>query len=262
MAKDDYIELIHKHVSGDISPEEREKLEKYLQQNDEARKLHRQLLETSRLLDSVPDVEPSPNIKKRIMNSVDMKRYAPRRAPQPRRGLLERIWSPRLKLAYVFAVGLVIGFIIYSQSARYVKQQQPIDTRDLYGTIGIMDRDSLVPARLEEVEVDAAHITGRAGLYQSDRILILISDLSAVTDVQFRIEFDASQLTFGGMRPKENTRIWIEHGRGVLMASASEKTQYLFSINPGLDVEPVLVMKLLQSGDVIFDHRFEGKTAE
>jgi hypothetical protein len=125
-----------------------------------------------------------------------------------------------------------------------------------------MYRDGLVSEHVEDVKVDLDSVTGRADLYQSAGILVLTSDFSAMSDVEFQIEFDATKLTFGGTRPEENMRVWIEHGRGILMASTSGRGQYLFSIGAGQTLDNALVMKLIQSGKVIFEHSFEPRAAK
>ncbi|MEE9429918.1 MAG: hypothetical protein V3V16_02690, partial [Melioribacteraceae bacterium] len=62
MIKPKYIELINKDIDKIVSTSEKKILEKYLSQNEEAKILHKELLRTEELLDTLPETEPSENL--------------------------------------------------------------------------------------------------------------------------------------------------------------------------------------------------------
>ena len=73
-----YIEHINKEIDGLNTPEESIALREYLSDNPEAQKLFDELMEISRMLESVPPIEPSQNLKKYILNDPVTQHYVPR----------------------------------------------------------------------------------------------------------------------------------------------------------------------------------------
>ena len=67
-----YIELINHEIDGVITPKQKSMLDNYLKKNPQAEKLYQELIATSKIIDQIPAIEPSENLKKRIMNSIDL----------------------------------------------------------------------------------------------------------------------------------------------------------------------------------------------
>ncbi|MCB0753910.1 MAG: hypothetical protein KDC52_20735, partial [Ignavibacteriae bacterium] len=78
MIQPEYIELMNKDIDKIISASEKKKLDKYLKENEEAKILHKELLRTEELLDTIPENVASENLKKRILNSIDYNMYQPK----------------------------------------------------------------------------------------------------------------------------------------------------------------------------------------
>ena len=70
-----YLELINKDIDDTISAPEKEVLDEYLKINPEAYSMHQELMEMDKLLDKLPDNDPSDSLKARILNSIDFNRY-------------------------------------------------------------------------------------------------------------------------------------------------------------------------------------------
>ncbi|MCB9250085.1 MAG: hypothetical protein H6613_16825 [Ignavibacteriales bacterium] len=64
MIQPEYIELINKDIDKIISASEKKILDKYLKENEEAKILHKELLRTEELLDTIPENVASENLKK------------------------------------------------------------------------------------------------------------------------------------------------------------------------------------------------------
>ena len=106
-----YIELINKEIDQVTTPDEKAELQKYLQANKSAMDYYNDLQLTNDYLDRLPDHEPSENLKKQIINSINFNKYSPN---QKKHYAWDFLFSPKLRIAYTFALGLIIGIIIYA----------------------------------------------------------------------------------------------------------------------------------------------------
>ncbi|MCU0643870.1 MAG: hypothetical protein MUC94_06380 [bacterium] len=141
MIDEKYIELMNKEIDGVITKSEQERLHNYLSANSEAQKLYNDLRQTSELLSKIPRVEPSPNIKKYVMNSIDLNRYSKATKPGRLKALVSNLLiKPTPKLAYAFALGILVGILVYSALLENVISKRGTDVADFYGTIGIDEK--------------------------------------------------------------------------------------------------------------------------
>jgi len=137
-----YIELIHKETDGLITASEKRELEEVLNKDPDLRRLQQELKQTSEILRQVPPLEPSPSLKKKIINSIDFSRYASRieRADWLSR-LTGWLWTPKFRLAYATAAGMVMGIVLSLLLLQSPFSNEPIPLSELYGTIGINDKN-------------------------------------------------------------------------------------------------------------------------
>ena len=70
-----YIELINYEIDGIITPEQRSQLQEYLLKNPKAKKLYQELTATNSMVNSMPEIEPTENLKKRVLNSINFNKY-------------------------------------------------------------------------------------------------------------------------------------------------------------------------------------------
>ena len=70
-----YIELIHREIDGLNSAHESAELQRFISSSHEAKDLYDELVAVSHMLHEIRSVDPSPNVKKIILNSIDTSRY-------------------------------------------------------------------------------------------------------------------------------------------------------------------------------------------
>src|ERR1039457_7000151 len=107
MVDQKYFELINKEIDNTISASEKELLDRYLKSNPEACVMSQELAETEKLLDKMPDKDPSVSLKQRILNSIDFDRYGYKKKRSIAGYFSAAFSGPRKKLTTSFAFGLL-----------------------------------------------------------------------------------------------------------------------------------------------------------
>ncbi len=79
MTHEQITELMHRDIDGENSPVESASLRQHLAAHPDEQKQFAELQELSRMLASVPALEPSQNLKKHVMNSDAVRSYQPGR---------------------------------------------------------------------------------------------------------------------------------------------------------------------------------------
>ena len=127
------LELIHRELDGENSPEESRRLQGLLAENDGLQKLYDDLAAIDRSLRQSELIEPPVWLRRSVMESL----------PSPRRmegfslaAFLRGLWDgmqarPALAYAYTFAVGLLVGLATFA----VVLEDAPADESDLYGAL-------------------------------------------------------------------------------------------------------------------------------
>jgi hypothetical protein len=258
MIDDRYMELMNKAVSGEITPDEQTRLDKYLQATPEAAKIYRQMLETSEVLGGIGDVEPPASLKPRIMNALDFSRYETRPSRSvSEAGLLARFGflSPRRRPAYAFALGVVVGLIIFSVIVtRPPGSRYPADIRNLYGTIGLGEDKGF--ASIERVPVSLGQVTGSIDLSRLGDVLMFEVSLGGAPEFDLLLVYDPTLVSFGGLRPHEGGQALVAAGRGYVETSVSGDCVLNLSFIKERAASASVDLKLMSSGRLLMGHRF------
>ncbi len=155
-----YLELIHKDIDKEITPAEKEMLVIYLKNNPDAEALYLELIETENLLSGVPDREPDENLKKRILNSIDYNRYAPKtKAPGFVSGLFRKR-KPGFILS--FSLGLIAGIILLAALFSNPSLVNIFDQKDISGTMGLAEFE-----KVDVFDISADDISGTVEIIKS-----------------------------------------------------------------------------------------------
>ena len=184
------LELIHRELDGENSPEESRRLHGLLAEDDGLRKLYDDLTAVDSGLRQSEMIEPPVWLRRSVMESL----------PSPRRregfslaGFLRSLWDgmqarPVLAYAYTFAIGLVIGLGTFAVAL----DDAPADERDLYG---VLMRDDAVGA--ETFPIQRPGFEGRAEILTSRELFIVELSVDAEEPVVVSLIPDPS-LTLRG----------------------------------------------------------------
>lgn len=183
-----YLEFINKEIDGKLSPRERKELQSYLANNCEARELSDDLKRMARTLSQVPDVQPSPNLKKYIMNSIPVNKYRPKAKRSPLQNVLS---SVRLNFKYVsiFAVGLLVGVLL-----SVFAKMDTVNTSDVTGTLLLKDREPDVSS-VSKYTIAATEASGMIELKSAGDLVLVDVRLQSEQTVMLQVQFNANDLT-------------------------------------------------------------------
>jgi len=249
MIDNKYIELMNKEIDGEITKAEQEKLNRYLSANPEAQNFYDELRQTSDLLGTIPRVEPSPNIKKYVMNSIDLTRYSTSKNPSKFRSLVLSLFAkPSPKLAYAFALGIVVGILMYLVVLENVISKRGIDVTDFYGTIGISEKTGF--KTLKAIPIALPEINGTIAIKRLENIFVIETDLNALQETEIQLEYDESYLQFSHFNSGSRSKLSFDFGENYIRTSCLGDVQYgLFFTEVIADGKPIII-KLFVAGEL------------
>ena len=255
MNEQEYIELVDKEIEGTISPRERDLLREYIEKTPGARKIYDEMHQTSDLLSRVTDVDPPVYLKRHIMNSLDFSRYQTRRS-RPVLRLLTRVRQAGLKprLAYAFALGTVVGLVVYSLFLTVPGGRYGPGVREMYGTIGIIEESRFAP--VEKVPVDMPEAVGCVNLLRFEDLLRFEVSLSGEAAFEVLVEYEPAQARFMGLRPDTGGELLLEAGEGCVNVSGSGDVEFLLTFAGQRALDLAFDLEVAVSGEPAVSHRF------
>ena len=190
------IELMNAEIDGVNSPEESRVLHEHLDANPDARRHYEELKDVGRVFAEADEVSPPKALSRTIMRAV-----AARGHPDVKMGLLERMRealgpAPRMRLAYAFAGGMVVGLGLFLLISATLPQMLPGDAANLLGTIGGGER-CLVAA--DPVSFDVPGASGSASVRYCAETVTLELSLSSESEVIVVLSYDEN-IDFDGLR--------------------------------------------------------------
>jgi hypothetical protein len=249
MIEDTYIELIHKEIDGIIEPHEQAKLYGHLNNNPEAQVLLQDLKQTTKLLDSVEDVEPPTYLKHQIMQQVHLKnRYRVSKTSSITSWITNFITAPGPKLTYAFALGIVAGIFIYALLLTGIANKNPLNNGDLTGTIGINNTESLT--ELKNMSVELSDLNGTIDVkLLNDRVLIDLN-LNPSGDIDLLINYEPSDLNFLDFKPSEVSKSLIEIDSGMIRMTLFERCSYQLSFKKLARKTVPIKLSIIREGQI------------
>jgi hypothetical protein len=241
-----YIELMNKEIDKVITEDEKISLHSYLSGNNEAKEYFNELQLINDYLDKLPDNEPSENLKKQIINSIDFSKYSPT-------GKVKSFWSylfvPKLKIAYSFATGLIAGIILIVVLLNNYNSVDKI--REISGTIGI-DNSNL--KTIEEIPLKLSDLSGKITLIKTDDRFLIDATFDTNQNLGFMITYP-SNVEFQNIDPGLVSDIQFSKGDNFIKAINSGFQQYKVSFTKiDNNVPSVIHIQLLQAGNFVYDH--------
>jgi len=200
------IHQIHREIDGEITEAEKEKLHRRLLKDQKAQRLYRELIQLNGMLCNARRIEPSLNLRKRIMNSVDAKRRAiPRRAfPLPSR-IFKRFIRPEPKMAFAFAFGVSVGVLLLAM----VLPKNGWHVRNVSGTIGLTEQTGF--KTLEQTSCDLTEVRSTWTVKQSGNILTVEVQSKPSAETRMVLEFEETRMRFTGFQPMSQGKITLEN---------------------------------------------------
>ena len=246
-----YIELMNKEIDGVITNTEQERLYSYLSANSEAQKLYNELRQTSELLSKIPRVEPSPNIKKYVMNSIDLNRYSKATKPGKLKSLVSNLLvKPLPKLAYAFALGILVGILVYSTLLENVISKRGVDVTNFFGTIGIDEKAGF--KTIQNTPIALHEINGTITIKQNQNIIVIETDLSSQQEIEIEFNYDESHLRFSHFNSGSRTKLSFDAGENFVQSLSAGDIQFiLFFTEIAADGKPI-GLKISVMGEVHF----------
>lgn len=190
MDKSKYIELINRHIDGELDADEIEQLESVLSANPDARKTYQELTNIASRLDRIEMVEPPVNLLSRILQRIDVNLY---RADISEKISFWQQWAefilPRRNVAMAFVTGLIVGIICIFVFA----DQSQIKDVDILGTIGAgTDVESQTILDQEGI------IEGVYKIKKTGDVYFVIFDLSCADPCIATLKYQQKELLLSG----------------------------------------------------------------
>lgn len=241
-----YIELIEKEIEGTITSEEKAVLRKWMEKESEAKEIYEEQIQVSKLLSQISTIEPPPDLKKRIVNSVHLKGDAVKiRKPVLRPSISK--YTPRLAMA--FGAGVLVGILLHIV---FFTDPYRMSSRDLTGTIGLHERGYF--KTVAEMPIKGSDVKGVMIITQYRDHLGCEVNLVSTDDVELLVEFDPFHIEFQGYKPFSRSRIVIENGENYIRSLNSAEVHFVSFFSRTLPVATQIEVTLFRQGSVRF-HR-------
>lgn len=251
MIDEKYIELINKEIDSVITKTEQERLYRYLSANPEAQQFHDELRQTSDLLSKIPKLEPSPNIKKFVMNSIDLNRYSKAKKPSRLKSLVSSLLvKPSPKLAYAFVLGILAGILVYSALLENVISKGGRDVTDFYGTIGIDEKSGW--KIVKEIPITLPGINGTIAVKRHKNIVVIETDLHTQQETEIRFDYDESHLQFSHVSSGSRSKIAFDFKGNEVRTSAQGDVQFCLLFKEVVADGKPIVLELFVAGELIY----------
>ena len=243
-----YIDLINKEIDGFITQDEKDDLLNHLKENEEAQQYYSEMIRTDDLLSNVKNIYPSPNLKKRVLNSLDTELYKNVKKESFIKSIIpNKLFQPKLRLAFTFALGVVAGLLLYSAFFTNIYQQEPINATDLYGTIGISKNV------VENINVELLEINGSISLNRINNLFLLENNFNSVDEFLVKYQFNPKQVTFFNFSPLDSEPYSIKKGNKFFQTFCSGDNNFKINFKLLSQEGSYITVKLLQSGKLLFE---------
>lgn len=190
------IELINKEIDNAISPREHDELQTYLSRNPEMQQYYHHMMSISAALDSVEEVHPSGNLKKRVMNSVKYSEFK----PQQQSSFFSSLRMPHLfryKYAYTFAAGIMCGLVVFFV-ATMKHDEKPLAPTQLYGTMFDVEKMKDI-APYSHIEIALNEVSGNISVRRNGNIIFMEVGLQAKKQVEVNISYGSDDIQVEGV---------------------------------------------------------------
>lgn len=260
MIEKTYIDLINKEIDGVNSQEDSDKLEAYLAENPEAQDLYDDLLSMSTMLNKTDEIDPSPTLKKNILDSIPQKKYAAREKKRVLGGARNFLKSliptqaPRsnFRYAYAFSAGLIVGIVALFLVFDKIYQTAEVDVSNLYGAMMLPGSpESLETADYAEINLDQVY--GEIHTSYSKDIVLTELDLSTRQECEIVLEFDDDDISFQNFTRLSDRENKLDIGTNYLRLSSIGDNRYVIVFRDKSESVTLMRFKIFVSGDLVYE---------
>ena len=253
MIDDKHLQLIHQEIDGENSSEESEAVQKYMLKNEEAKTLYSDLNALSNLLNQVDAKDPSPNLKKNILNSIQPYKSSSREKTPVIGGLIQNIKSVfQIKYGFAFASGLAAGLILFVLLGNQNLQTPVNEISNFYVTMIPKEADNnLQSASFFEINLD--QVTGSVHVKNGKDVVLLELQLNSSQNIDVYLGFNKDELEFSGLSKGDHpSRGAIEYDANQvnLTTKAESSTLILFK---RLASDAKINFRLSQNGNTLLE---------
>lgn len=228
---DKYKDLFQQAMDGEISKRDRGELDRYLAGSPETLEGYERmgrLLQTPTFRSSV---EPPPDLKIHVLQSIDPSRYRAdaSRRPWARLGeYLHLLLAPRL--AFGVAMGVLLGVALGALGVSSYDEAERLDLSELSGTL-MMSDPAEKAQRFAEESFAGEQVSGRMSAYNVDGMALIRFELAATQKMTIVLDFEPDAWAFQAFQQQtqESTEIVTRPGR--IEVSHHGRNTYLFSFD-------------------------------
>jgi hypothetical protein len=248
MINEKYIELMHKEIDEVITPDEKIKLYNFLAENKSAKDFYDELILTAGYLDKIPDSNPSENLKKQIINSINFNRYLPKVKSKKSWNFLLGF---KFRYAYTFAAGLFAGIVIYFL---FSLNSNSINTKDISGTMGVTDNIKIV----EEIPLNFSDISGKIELKERGNNFWCEIKTVSKQKIDLLISYP-NQIKFENLNPESVSNIELSKSKNHIKITNSGFQQYSLKFSQNSPTLSAIHIQIIQTGNTVYEHELSLK---
>ncbi len=192
-------DLINRDIDGVLSPQEANRLKVYLSTDSKAQSFYDEIVNLCQMLEQVEELDPGPNLKKNILNSIPVQKYQNEETGEQKPSFSGWRFLPNYRLTLAFALGLIVGFFTYS----FVTDLPPNNNNsNLIGTILLNGSEArFKPA--DQSEITLPEINGTVSSQYAENVVLFRVDLTTDSEIEVVVEFDGNDLRFAGFQPQK-----------------------------------------------------------
>jgi len=174
-------ELIQADVDGELEPGQRPELTQALEQSEDARAFHSEMMRVARLMTDASEQEPPWGLRRKILNSIEL---------PVAEGVGSWFRPASYGLAVAAGVMLAVGLVNIA----------PVNNSELGNLVGTMvKKGQNIPREPEAgLAVDLPQINGQVWLKNLDEAWVVEFELESDTPVEVMVDFSHSGMKFGG----------------------------------------------------------------
>lgn len=213
-------ELINKEIDGLISREEKGQLSNMLKDGPHAKKIYVDMMKTKELLKDQPLLNPSENLKKNILNSINANLY------KSNAGKYLIIKSHKARITFAYAVGVVCGLILFYVIAPNVSDHH-LKQNEISGTIGTHDISDY--KLIKQIPFQDRKSESNIQVLQKENEYAVTLNVSSVDQFSVQLHYDADKTKLKNVSSPNFENLIMSNKTNLLEISLHGKNSITFN---------------------------------